>query len=299
MEKSSFFNSVSHDRRYSAEDWAAYFASFIRNGTFASPPNSLQVIANSGMGITVKAGSGFINGYYYQNTTDLVKTVAVADGVFDRIDRVVLRWSLINRNITVQMLQGNVAQIPAAPALTRNAEVYELALADIFVAAGSTSVQQSRITDRRGDSGLCGIVTSAIQQIDLTSFMAQFEAWMEESEAEFEAWFASVQNQLSGDIAGNLQNQINALKYLTFENVSVTVSAFVSNSTYPDYPFRAAIALNGVMSNMIPEATFSVADAISGNYAPVAECYTGGVYIYAASKPEAAITIPTIICWRG
>ena len=26
MEKSSFFNSVSHDRTYKAEDWAEYFA---------------------------------------------------------------------------------------------------------------------------------------------------------------------------------------------------------------------------------------------------------------------------------
>ena len=35
MEKSSFFNSVSHDRTYKAEDWAEYFASFI--GTAFSP----------------------------------------------------------------------------------------------------------------------------------------------------------------------------------------------------------------------------------------------------------------------
>lgn len=34
MEKSSFFNSVSHDRTYKAEDWAEYFASFIGNGVF-------------------------------------------------------------------------------------------------------------------------------------------------------------------------------------------------------------------------------------------------------------------------
>ncbi len=34
MEKSSFFNSVSHDRTYKAEDWAEYFAS---SGTAFSP----------------------------------------------------------------------------------------------------------------------------------------------------------------------------------------------------------------------------------------------------------------------
>nr|DAQ05226.1 MAG TPA: hypothetical protein [Caudoviricetes sp.] len=34
MEKSSFFNSVSGDRKYKAEDWASYFASFIGNGVY-------------------------------------------------------------------------------------------------------------------------------------------------------------------------------------------------------------------------------------------------------------------------
>lgn len=299
MEKSSFFNSVSHDRKYSAEDWAAYFASFIRNGVFGQPSNSLQVIANSGMNITIKAGSGFINGYYYRNTTDMIKTLAVADGVYNRIDRVVLRWSLINRNITIQVLQGSVTQVPAVPALTRNAEIYELALADIYIGAGSTSVQQSRITDKRGDGSVCGIVTSVIQQVDLTSFMAQFDAWIGDSEKEFETWFAEVQGQLSGDVAGNLQNQINALKYLTFENTPVPASAFVADTTYEDYPYRAAVPLSGVLSSMIPEVVFSVPDATSGNFAPASAAYNGGVYIYAASPPEEDITIPTIICWKG
>ena len=211
-EKSSFFNSVSGDRKYSAEDWAAYFASFVSNGTFASPSNSLQVVAATGMGITIKAGSGFLNGYYYRNTSDLNKTLAVADGVYSRIDRIVMRWSLINRTITVEVLQGSVATAPTAPALTRNAEVYELALADILVGAGVTSVLQSNITDRRGDSNLCGIVTSAVQQLDLTSFMAQFNAWMDDNEADFNEWFSDIQDQLSGDVAGNLQVQIDELK---------------------------------------------------------------------------------------
>lgn len=88
-------------------------------------------------------------------------------------------------------------------------------------------------------------------------------------------------------------------KKLAFTNKSVAASAFVSNSTYADYPFRASVALTGVTSSMIPDVTFSVPDAVSGNYAPVSAAYDGGVYIYAATKPDAAITIPTIICWRG
>lgn len=88
-------------------------------------------------------------------------------------------------------------------------------------------------------------------------------------------------------------------KKLAFTNKSVAASAFVSNSTYADYPFRASVALTGVTSSMIPDVTFSVPDAVSGNYAPVSAAYDGGVYIYAAEKPTSAITIPTMIFWKG
>ena len=59
------------------------------------------------------------------------------------------------------------------------------------------------------------------------------------------------------------------------------------------------IALSGVIESMIPEIVLSVEDATSGNFAPVAESYNGGVYLYATSAPESDITIPTIIAWRG
>lgn len=75
--------------------------------------------------------------------------------------------------------------------------------------------------------------------------------------------------------------------------------AFVSDLSYADYPYRAAVALTGVTADMIPEVVFGLAEATSGIFAPVAECYNGGVYLYANDVPEAAITIPTIICWRA
>lgn len=88
-------------------------------------------------------------------------------------------------------------------------------------------------------------------------------------------------------------------KKLSFFNKTVSASSFSDDSTYTDYPFRAAVALTGVTSGMIPEVFFSLTDAVSGNYAPVSAAYNGGVYIYAAEKPAATITIPTIICWKG
>lgn len=85
---------------------------------------------------------------------------------------------------------------------------------------------------------------------------------------------------------------------LLFTNVSVSAASFVPDSTYADYPHRASVALSGVTAAMVPEVVFGVAAMADNSFAPVAECYNGGVYIYAADAPETTISIPTIICWR-
>lgn len=97
---------------------------------------------------------------------------------------------------------------------------------------------------------------------------------------------------MSTEQAAKLSN-VNAAVILK-ESVSVASSAWASDSTYSDYPYRAAVAITGCTTNHFPEVAFSLADATSGNFAPVAVTYAGGVYIYASEKPSAAITIPSI-----
>ena len=86
------------------------------------------------------------------------------------------------------------------------------------------------------------------------------------------------------------------VKVLSFTNKTVATSAWVSNTTYTDFPYRAAVACEGVTVKHYAEVTFSPTDALEGSFAPVAESYDGGVYIYASEIPEAAVTIPTIVC---
>lgn len=62
------------------------------------------------------------------------------------------------------------------------------------------------------------------------------------------------------------------------------------------FPFRAQIALTGVTVNHFPQVVFSITDAQSGKFAPIAETYNGGVYIYAAEDLAAGTTIPCIVC---
>ena len=85
---------------------------------------------------------------------------------------------------------------------------------------------------------------------------------------------------------------------LTFTNTVVEAASFAADETYGDFPYRAAVPLTGAAEAMTPEVVFGAADAMSGTFAPVAESYAGGVYIYAAELPSAAVTIPTILLWR-
>ena len=85
---------------------------------------------------------------------------------------------------------------------------------------------------------------------------------------------------------------------LSFEGVAVPVSLWEESGDYASagYGYRAFVACSGVTANHFPIAVFSPADAHSGNFAPVAQSYSGGVYIYAAEKPEAELTISSIVC---
>ena len=206
MEKSSFFNSVSHDRTYKAEDWAEYFASFIGNGIFPVPSTGLQVVAGSGMNVTVRAGKAWINGYFYQNTGDLTVQLATADGQLNRIDRIVVQWNLTNRTITTKVKSSGFSASPSAPAVQRDADIFELVLADVFVAAGVTAITQSRITDQRLNTSICGVVAAVVDQIDTAAFNAQLQAWFAEYESLSEEQYNSLASYMASlKLQGNVQ----------------------------------------------------------------------------------------------
>lgn len=228
------FNSVDGDRVYKAEDFRNYFAQFIGNGVFYANANALKVTENGGMQVAVNAGAGWVAGAGYINDSTLTLTLANADGALNRIDRVVLRCSYTERSIYVAVLQGAYSAQPVAPDLTRSADKYELALADVYVAAGATSITQSNITDQRLNTSLCGIVTGLIEQADTTDIFNQFEqylsefkttyiadieqwisdqetdftSWKDTEKTSFSEWVETIKDILDTSTAGHLQLEI-------------------------------------------------------------------------------------------
>lgn len=175
-EKSSFFNSVNGDKKYDASSFAEYFSRLVTSGVFSNPSTNLQLLSNNNFTVTVQTGYGWINGYYYSSDSTKDFTVPAPDGTLNRIDNVVLRWDLTNRQITTVYVEGTLASSPVAPTPTRNDTLYELVLAQVQVNANATSIPQSAITDTRMNNTLCGWVNSLIQA-DTTTIFNQYEDW--------------------------------------------------------------------------------------------------------------------------
>lgn len=187
--KYGFFNSVNGDRLYNADDISRFFYKLISDGVLDSPATNLMVAYSSGMTVQVLPGYGMINAKYVWLTSAENVTLDAADIALPRIDRVVLRLDIDNRQITVAAKKGTPAASPTPPALTRSGGIYELSLAKIAVAANATAIAQADITDERPDNNVCGYIVGLLQQIDTTNLFAQF------TDA-FETWFAGVQDQV-------------------------------------------------------------------------------------------------------
>ena len=238
MEYSSFFNSENGDRQYLAEDWDRHLKDLIKNGIFGGGTN-LQVTADgSAMSVVLQPGKAWINGKHYENTQELTFQIAAADGTLNRIDRIVICLDYGARTIIAKVKKGIFASNAAAPDLQRNADKYELCLANISIPAGTSEISQSLITDTRLDTDVCGIVTGAVNQVDTATLYKQiqtdlaefksgseagfstwsenqktdFTSWSDTQKADFTAWLQTMKNIPPEDAAAYLQNQINALK---------------------------------------------------------------------------------------
>lgn len=209
------FASVSGDRKVGPELYERMLGAMFTAGVFprgrmlaVTPAGGMQVQVDTGGAVLIRSDSTSAGprGYLYHNTSAQVLTLEVADGVAARIDSLVLRWSRTARSVVLACVTGDPSSAPVAKELTRDADVWEMCLAQIDVAAGCTEISAAHIRDMR-QSDLCGIASS-LAQLDAAGFYAQQTAL-------FDEWFAGIQGVLEGDIAGNLAGEIMTLQQHT------------------------------------------------------------------------------------
>lgn len=95
------------------------------------------------------------------------------------------------------------------------------------------------------------------------------------------------------------QKWVNGSNIIVKSNVTVATSAWVSDSTYADFGFKADITFSGCSSDYFADVVFAPTEAMSGKFAPICETGTNKVTIYASEVPSASITIPTIKVVKG
>jgi hypothetical protein len=278
-----------NETTYGAEDAAMYnFA--ISSGVATGDDFSCSVTGGDNI-VTVSPGIGYINPNRFSGLVVGCREaqeidLGLPDAVYQRIDVVALQFDVYKNATNIVVKKGTPAVSPAIPTRTTTETVYELYLCSVLRRPAALSVSASDVTDLRMNPEYCGLMANSVTSVDTTAISRQVAALIDDLRKEI----AEI------EVGSGVE-----LKKLAFHNVVASASDFIANSTYTDsgYNFRIALSLGGVSGAMIPEVVFSVKDATSGNFAPVAETYGGGVYIYSATQPTEDIVIPTIICWRA
>ena len=242
LEHAFFYNSNDGDRVYDASSFEYWLKKFFTSGVFA---DECQVTAD-GTGMTCSMAEGYANVDGKVKFWDEAQDLALenASSSYDRIDAVVIERNDTDRDITVKIVQGTYAASPTAPDVERDDGVYQLVIAQIYVAAGATAITQADITDTRTDTDLCGYVAATVENVDFSQFTAQYESFianysekvatdyetykdlisgdydsfysslvaaLAEYKEEFESWYDGIKGILGEDEAGALQLEIEEL----------------------------------------------------------------------------------------
>lgn len=222
-EHSGFFNSVDSDRRYAAADFARMFSLLIGSGVFVDPANQLMVGAAFGLHVNVKAGSAFIDGYWYTLDENKDLTISANTMTYERIDLVCCTLDLSTRTISLNIREN----VPDASA-RNTGTIHDLVLAAVRVPVGASTITSADITDYRPDETRCGFVKGTVEQIETGDLFAQFEE-------SFNEWFNEIKGKLSEDPATQLQAQIEDIEESLSSQPTIRSGASVpSNSLGKD-----------------------------------------------------------------
>lgn len=229
---SGFFNSLNHDRRYSAQQMSAIFDGIINDGVFANIGVAFAITADSGVTINIGVGKAWFNSAWVYNDALLPKTLEGSEVVLDRIDAVVIEvdHSESVRMGDIKIVKGSPSSSPKNPTMANTTNKHQYPLAYIYRKAGSTEITQADITNMVGTSS-CPYITGILQVQNIDNIVAQWNAqwnqWyaekiaetdtdaselLAEMKSEFDIWFNDIQALLEDDVATALAAQVAELQ---------------------------------------------------------------------------------------
>lgn len=131
------------------------------------------------------------------------------------------------------------------------------------------------------------------------------DLWVAAVEQNSVAYNYTTNDAFNDDLVENTLVQVGYYKFaylesdgkpctVAWQNMTVAASDWVASTEFEDFAYEAKIALSDFVNfSSIPQVVFGLAEATSGNYAPICKAGDKGVYIY--SKVNTAITLPTVV----
>lgn len=201
-----FYDAIDNDRVYSATQFGEMFDGLITDGIYATIGNAFAVVPGLGVQVKVRSGRAWFNKRWSVNTADLPLDLTPPDLLLPRIDAVILEVDtrVFSRKNAIKAITGEPNVNPVKPTLTRADGFYQYPLAWVRVDQNVETIAPSKIENNIGKTPT-PFVTGILKAITIDELWNQWEG-------QFDEWFSDLQAQLSGDVAVNLQNQVNALK---------------------------------------------------------------------------------------
>ena len=310
---SGFYNAVlvqgEWDREYTAEQFSQIFDGLVNDGVYASIGAKFMVTPDSSTNMRVVVGSGraWFDHTWTLNDSGYFVTLDNPDASRPRIDAIIIEIDSTSRENRITKVKGTPNSNPVKPTLDSN----QYPLAYVRVNAGNPYVIQAGNIENAVGTTACPYVTGIIQSLSIDQIVAQWQAL-------WESWISNEQINTQA-ILDNLQTEIDEIDASSnFDlppvlgyDIELGTNLFTTYTPSPNteeyniyskgYSYRAKIPLPGVLAGMRPYVTWSlpsIEDA-GADILNQCQCVTNGVYVYATSRPAAAITALTVECRRN
>lgn len=224
-----FYDSVGGDRKYNAEEFSRLFDGIIVDGVFHSVGDIFKVKPGTGLQVIIGTGRAWFDGTWTYNDADLPISLESPD-VLGRIDAVVIEVNrdILHRKNEIKIIKGTPSTKPIKPTLTNTDVLSQHALAYITVKSDAASIDVTNIEGVVGKSE-CPFVTGPLTTVDVDYL---FSTW----EGDFNEWFETVKDILSGDVAGNLLNEINKVREESAYNTHCAIGDIITSNRKDFYP---------------------------------------------------------------
>ncbi len=170
------------DYNYNAKD-VMLFHTQRSSGVIST--DDLEVSVDSGMTLKLSPGRGWLsNGLQYGIPFWAEETQyfddCTADTALNVVALAIVKWeTTIQDNVPLlEIRQSTPASNPVVPTIYNSGEYTEIALAKIYIPAGTTALTNDMITDLREDADYCGIVTDGIAVKSEVPYEESFSLWL-------------------------------------------------------------------------------------------------------------------------